>query len=142
MGPAKEWPWIDFDPAIIDYDVILKAPEHLNSAGLGDVLCGYAPIAEWRRNSRLGIGPKFDQEATATAMGHFNEIRVEFPKTFDREDNLTKDSIHLIVTAIQERDDKTLKHPAAPAADHPIWLAAEEINQKTWIQDKRFKCGR
>ena len=133
IGPSAEWPWFNYDHAVVDYDVVLEAPPRLNSAGLGDVLCGYAPIAEWRRNSRLGVGPPFDEDASAVAIGHFDDIRTGFPRTLGPGSELTPESIRFIVTAIQERDDKMLKHPAATAADHTLWLAAEEINQKGWV---------
>ena len=141
VGSGSEWPWLDFDHAVIDYDVVLEAPSQLNTAGLGDVLCGYAPMAEWRRNSRLGIGPPFDEAAVSVAAGHFEQVRTGFPKTLDAGGGLTPDSVRFIVTAIQERDDKTLKHPDAPAADHAVWLAAEEINRKGWIHGEFVALG-
>lgn len=141
IGDSKQWPWLDFDHAVIDYDVVLEAPSYLNTAGLGDVLCGYAPMAEWRRNSRLGVGPPFDESAVDVAAGHFDQVRTGFPKTLDSSGGLTPDSVRFIVTAIQERDDKSLNHPAAPAADHAIWLAAEEINQKGWIHGEFVALG-
>ncbi len=141
IGPGSEWPWVNFDHAVIDYDAVLEAPSYLNSAGLGDVLCGYAPMAEWRRNSRLGIGPPFDEDAVAVAAGHFEHIRTGFPETLDADGGLTPESVKFIATAIQERDGKTLNHPAAPAADHSIWLAAEEINQKGWVHGEFVALG-
>ena len=133
IGPSAEWPWFNYDHAVIDYDVVLEAPPRLNTAGLGDVLCGYSAIAEWRRNSRLGVGPPFDEDAVAVAIGHFDHIRTRFPRTLGPDGGLTPESVRFIATAVQERDDKSLQHPAAPAADHTLWLAAEEINQKGYV---------
>ena len=112
---------------------MLEAPPRLNTAGLGDVLCGYSAIAEWRRNSRLGIGPPFDADVASVAVGHLDHIRTGFPETLDPGGGLTPDSVRFIATAVQERDDKSLQHPAAPAADHALWLAAEEINRKGYV---------
>ena len=141
VGAGSSWPWLDFDHAVIDYDVVLEAPTYLNTAGLGDVLCGYAPIAEWRRNSRVGIGPPFDESAVAVAAAHHEQIVSGFPKTLGSDGRLTPDSVRFIVTAIQQRDDKTLKHPAAPAADHAVWLAAEEVNEKGWVHGEFVALG-
>ena len=52
---------------LIDYDLVLKAPERLNTAGLGDVLCGYAGLSEWRYNAAKGIGEPV-QGASAAAI--------------------------------------------------------------------------
>ena len=133
IGPGAEWPWFNYEHAVIDYDVVLEAPQRLNTAGLGDVLCGYSAFAEWRRNARLGGSPPFDEDFAAVAIGHFDHIRTEFPKTLDADGGLTPDSVRFIATAVQERDDKSLQHPAAPAADHALWLAAEEINGKGYV---------
>ena len=133
VGPGSTWPWIDFDHAVVDYDLVLDAPYYLNTAGLGDVLCGYSAFAEWRRNTRLGVGPPFDESAAATNWQHLNDIVTGFPPTLGPRGELTPESVRFILTAIQERDDKSLGHPAAPAADHTFWLGAEEINERSWI---------
>ena len=133
VGPGSSWPWLDFDHAVVDYDLVLGAPYYLNTAGLGDVLCGYAAIAEWRRNSRIGVGPTFDSAAVAKTVQHHHDIVTGFPPTLGAEGELTPDSVRFILTAIQEREYKGLKNPAAPAADHSFWLGAEETNEKTWI---------
>lgn len=133
IGPASSWPWLDFDHVLVDYDLVLKAPYYLNTAGLGDVLCGYSAIAEWKRNSRLGLGPDFDPAIVSPATEHYHHIITEFPRTLGPAAELTSESIRFILTAIQEREYKQFKHAAAPAADHLFWLGAEEINEKTWI---------
>ena len=141
VGNGADWPWINFDHAIIDYDVVLKAPYHLNIAGLGDVLCGYSAIAEWRRNTRLGIGEPFDEALAVKAIALQERIVTGFPKTLDSKGQLTPDSVHFILTAVQQRDDSLVVHPNAPAADHTLWLAAEEINRKTWVHGEFVALG-
>ena len=133
VGDAADWPWINFDHAVVDYDVVLKAPYYLNTAGIGDVLCGYSAIAEWRRNTRLGLGEPFDETAAAKASALQQRIVTGFPQTLDGDGRLTPDSVSFILTAVQQRDGSGVDHPNAPAADHTLWLAAEEINRKTWV---------
>ena len=133
IGDLPEWPWIDFQDILVDYDVVLQAPEHLNTAGLGDVLCGYAGRAEWRRNARLGVGPPFDEDAVAVAVKHHEDIVTGFPRTLSAAGELTPDSVELIMTAVHERDDKGLKHPAAPGGDHTFCIGFEEVNNKAWV---------
>ena len=141
VGPGASWPWVNFDHALIDYDVVLKAPAYLNTAGLGDVLCTYSGIAEWRRNSRLGVEPPFDKTATAQAMAYLMHVATGFPKTLDSNGALTADSIHFILSSIQARDDTGINHPAAPTADHSFWLAAEEVNDTNWVHGEFVALG-
>ena len=102
-------------------------------SGLGDVLCSYSGFCEWRRNARLGIGEPFEESAVAVTADHFRHIVTELPKTLGPSGDLAADSVHLIMEAVRNRDEKNLRHPATPTADHPLWLAAEEINDRTWV---------
>lgn len=141
IGPFDTWPWLDFDHALIDYELVLEAPYYLNTAGLGDVLCSYSGFCEWRRNSRLGIGEPYDEPALAVTADHFRQVVSEFPKTLGAEGELTAASVRLIMEAVRNRDDRNIKHPAATAADHPLWLAAEEINARTWVHGEFVALG-
>ena len=66
-------------------------------------------------------------------LEYFHHIVTEFPATLNSDGDLTADSIRLIVKALQDRDAKSLRHPAAPVADHALWLGAEEVNGRGWI---------
>ena len=43
--------------------------------------------------------------------------------------------------AVRNRDERNVRHPAATAADHPLWLAAEEINDRTWVHGEFVALG-
>ena len=133
IGGKDTWPWKDFDSILVDYDVVLEAPDYLNTAGLGDVLCGFSGIAEWTHNARLGIGEAFSKSAVASTVEHHRHIVTQFPKTLSREGELTPESVRFIMTAVQERDAKSLKHAAAVAADHTLWMAMEEVNNRGYV---------
>lgn len=139
VGNIDVWPWIDYEHILVDYDVVLKAPYYLNTAGLGDVLHGYSGIAEWKRNTRLGVGPPFSEERVATMVQHHEDIVTTFPKTLGPDGSLSDDSIRVILTAIQERDVKIVRGPETPMADHPFSQAIENINGKGWVHGEL--CG-
>lgn len=111
-GRKESWPWIDFEEILVDYDVVLEASYFLNTAGLGDVLCGIAGIAEWRYRARTGVGPPFDESEVAPTVQHHQEIAQVFPKTVTPEGQLSTESIRFIMTTVQERDARALRHPA------------------------------
>lgn len=133
IGSPEQWPWRDFEDILVDYDVVLTAPDRLNTAGLGDVLCGFAGIAEWRHNDMLGVGDPFDSDAVAPTADHHRRVVEGFPPTLAPDGSLTPASVRFIMSAIQERDGKSLNHPAAISADHSLWLAIEEVNDKGYI---------
>lgn len=141
VGDAADWPWVNFDHAIVDYDVVLKAPSYLNTAGLGDVLCGYSAVAEWKRNTRLGVGEPYDDTVAAKSVALQESIVSGFPETMDSDGGLTPDSVRFILTTVQQRDDNYIRHPNAPAADHSLWLGAEEINRKAWVHGEFVALG-
>ncbi len=132
---------VDCEHVILDYDLVLKAPERLNTAGLGDVLCGYAGIAEWKYNSAHARGPAFDQAAVAGTEGHHREIVEGFPRTLGQKKELTPASVRFIMKAVQDRDDRMLRHSAAPASDHNFCFAIEKANDQYWIHGEACALG-
>ena len=132
---------IDAEYVLVDYDLVLDAPERLNTAGLGDILCGYAGLSEWRYNSARGDGPPFDDEAAANAIRFHEEIVDGFPKTVGADGDLSADSIGFIMKAVQDRDDRNLRHPAAPGADHSFCFAIELANDRFWIHGESCALG-
>lgn len=132
---------IDPDYVLIDYDLVKLADKRLNTAGIGDVLCGYAGLSEWRHTSAQGIEPPFDEELARPTIEHHRHIVENFPKTFGPDGSLTDSSIHFIMETVRERDDKMLRHPAAPNADHGFCFAVEYANDRFWIHGEETALG-
>ncbi len=141
IGWLDDWPWIDCEYVLVDYDLVQRAPHYLNTAGLGDVLCGYAGVAEWRRSSKLGIDPPCDEEVVAALIEYHEELVGGFLRTLDDQGSLTAESVRFIVTALQERDSKALRHLAAPSGDHLFLIALELVNDKCWIHGEVVALG-
>jgi glycerol dehydrogenase-like iron-containing ADH family enzyme len=45
---------------IVDHDVIRKSLPRVNRAGIGELLCHYSGLYDWRLASRRGLGPTWD----------------------------------------------------------------------------------
>ena len=141
VGGLDQYPWVDSEDILVDYDVVLDAPGYLNTAGLGDVLSGYAGLAEWRRNSKLGIGPPWDDAVAAPGIEHHAEIVSGFPGTLSGDGELTSDSVHFIMTALHQRDSRAVRHPAAPGADHQFVVGVEMANDRSWVHGEMVALG-
>ena len=141
IGPGDRWPWVDPEYVLVDDDLVLAAAPHLNTAGLGDVLCGYAGIAEWRHNARLGVGPPTDDAAIATILAFHDELAHGFPPTLDAAGHLTPASVRFIMDALLGREIHRLPPAAAPGGDHDFVFALELANDKGWIHGEVVALG-
>ena len=133
VGSVESWPWLDANHVVVDYSVILQAPTHLNTAGLGDILCSQAGISEWEYSFRMNISPPVDPSKTLPARNQRNKIISHFPSTLDNNKSLTSESIRFIVESIQERDSNSIKSPYGPGSDHAFWQCVESTNNRGWI---------
>jgi glycerol dehydrogenase-like iron-containing ADH family enzyme len=141
LGNTENWPWLDADYVLVDYDVVLSAPDHLNTAGIGDVLCGYSTICEWKHKTSQGIGEPYDESQAADMINHHARIVADFARKLSAEGRLTPGSVKLIMNAIKDRDTRTLKHPDAPSGDHSFIVAAELANDKSWVHGELAALG-
>ena len=140
-GPGKGMAWIDFEDILVDYDLVLGAPGYLNTAGLGDILCNYAGVAEWRRNAGRGVGPPVDQALVGNVERYHQELADRFPTTLAADGSLSPDSIVVIMKGLQDRADKMLEHPAAWSADHPFINCIQLVNDKDWVHGELAAMG-
>ena len=132
---------VDCEYVLVDYGIVLQAPERLNTAGIGDVLCGYASIAEWRYGARKGTADPVDEDRVGVALGLFERIVSGFPPTLGTDGALTAASIDVIMMAVQQRDDHIVRDPNAPGADHAYGFAIEIANDKYWIHGETCALG-
>ncbi len=122
IGGVDDWPWVDCEYVLVDYDVVMAAPYYLNTAGLGDILCMYAGLAEWRWRAGQGSGPEFDQGAATTLENYLDELVQGFRQTLGPQENLTAASIEHIVSSLQERDSRQLPAGTEAATILSGWL--------------------
>ena len=132
---------VNCEYVLVDYDVVLRAPERLNTAGLGDVLCGYAGLSEWRHNAELGKTDPVDASKTARSIALYDQIVTDFPASLDEGGELTPTSVKVIMSAVQARDDALVKDERAPGADHAFCFVVEIANDKYWIHGEMCALG-
>ena len=103
VGDLDDWPWVDCQYVLVDVDVVLKAPDYLHTAGLGDILCGHAGLEEWQRRAALGQGAAFDPVLAAQQVAHHESIASSFAATLDANGRMTEASAANIAQRIKER---------------------------------------
>ena len=133
VGSVETWPWLDAHHVIIDYSVIKSAPSHLNTAGIGDILCSQAGISEWEYSFKMGLAPPVDHTTTLSVRNQRDRIVNHFPKTLSKDGTLTSQSIKFIMESIQQRDSNSIKSPHAPGSDHLFWQCVESTNNRGWV---------
>ena len=138
---GDEMPFCDCEHVLIDYDYVLQAPDYLNTAGIGDVLCGFAGIAEWRYNAARGTAPPVDEDAVEHSLSHHRDLADGFPRTLDSDGNLTTESIRFITQAVQDRDDRNLQNPNAPGADHALMIVFELVADRRLVHGELTALG-
>lgn len=141
ISAKTKWPWIDPEHVLVDYDVVLSAPEYLNTAGIGDVLCGHACLCEWKRHTRLGLGEPYNESVARDMLEHHREIVEGFPATFGDDGRLTPQSVEFIMTAVKDRDSRRVMHDYAPVSDHLFLQVLELVNNRTWIHGEIAALG-
>lgn len=141
LEDMETWPWIDAEYVLVDYDVALSAPDRFNTAGIGDVLCGYSAMCEWMHKANKGIGEPYDESAAADMIRLHHHIVENFPKTLSSSGGLTPASIKLIMNAIKDRDSSSISHPDATAGDHAFIVAAELANDRSWVHGELAALG-
>jgi glycerol dehydrogenase-like iron-containing ADH family enzyme len=132
---------VDCEYVLVDSDLVLAAPYYLNTAGLGDILCGYAGLAEWHWRARSGFGPSFDKALAAKEDSYHDELVERFRSTLDQSERLTADSIWHIMSSLRERDRRKPPGPAGVSGDHSFWLALELVNDRAWIHGEMVALG-
>jgi len=141
VPPASEWPYCDAEHVVVDYDLMLEAPEHLHTAGLGDILCGFSGVAEWRHEAGRGRAPAVDAGAVEPLLEWYEQLAGGFAASLSADGSMTADSVRFIVSAIQQRDDRALVNPHAPGADHVLHLTIEHVCDRGLIHGEMTALG-
>ena len=138
VGEVADWPWVDCDYVLVDYETVLTAPYYLNTAGIGDILCTGAGLIEASWKVKQGTGEPVDDAVVAKLEAYYDGLVDGFVPTLDAQGELTADSVKHIMTSLAQRDSQKLQ---AQSGDHPFWLALEQINDRAWIHGELVALG-
>ena len=133
VGQVDQWPYCDFEHVLVDYDLVLKSPWYLNSAGIGDVLCMGSDFNEWKYLSSFSkpgekpIFPPVDEKLIGPAREYLESLVEKFPETLDHEGNFSNETVKFIMNSIHERDDRMVKSEYMTGAGHSMTQAIESI---------------
>jgi len=141
VPPFSEWPFCDCEHVLVDHELVLEAPAHLNTAGIGDVLCGFGGIAEWRYMADRGEAPPVDREQVEPILAFYRDIVDRFTASLIPAGAMTGESVELITWAIQQRDDRALQGPHVPAADHVIHHTIELVCDRRFVHGEMTALG-
>ncbi len=73
---------ITAEEVLVDYDLLRRAPPHLNRAGIGDILSIHTALADWRSGADLG-GPAWHDAMAAEARGMLDRLERALPEIRD-----------------------------------------------------------
>lgn len=145
-----DWPFSDPEVIIVDPELILMAPDHLSTAGLGDSFCKYAGFAEWKHRSDRGTwtGLPYDGDAAEAEFTKVDRIVEEFVDSL-HDGRLTVDSIRLIFQTLQVRgilqvtewDPDGEGTNELPLGDHALDFYMELAHRRTWVHGEVVALG-
>jgi glycerol dehydrogenase-like iron-containing ADH family enzyme len=141
VGSAGAWPYCDFEYVLVDYDLVMEAPWYINTAGLGDVLCGFSGYAEWEYSAGQDLVPAVDSSAVKPTIDYYEWLAENFSGTLDTKGELTAESIKFIMTSVHERDDRQIQSVHAPGAGHSMTGVIEESTQRGLIHGEMAALG-
>ena len=101
----------------------------------------YSGIAEWEYASSKGKAPQPDNNTISPIISYYESIVSDFVASLDTDRSLTVDSVKLMMTAMKERDDRTLQSEHAPGTGHSMTGPIEEATQKGLIHGEIAALG-
>ena len=141
IGQLSEWPWIDCECVLVDYDAVLAAPYYLNTSGLGDVLCCYAKAAEWRWATSSNKKFNMDEQSARAIISHCAALASAFPSTLTQDTSLTPESVRFIIAALKSRPPVGLDDLTPPTTEHAFLNALEYVNDRSWMHGEIVALG-
>ena len=140
IGGRDDWVWADSDIVLVDHDLVLDAPTHLNTAGLGDIFCEYSGVAEWKVANHSAPRPRSAAKELGRLLAFHRRVAQSFEVTLHRGE-LTPLSIRCIAESLRERDSNRVHLLSAPQVDHHFLAALEAVSGRHWIHGEVVALG-
>ena len=140
IGGRNDWVWADSKAVLVDYELVLSAPAHLNTAGLGDIFCEYSGIAEWKRTYSDAARPRNDSAELARLLAFHRTVAHSFEATL-HDGALTDSSVRCIMESLRSRDAQRINLATAPQVDHQFLTAVETVSARRWVHGEVVALG-
>jgi glycerol-1-phosphate dehydrogenase [NAD(P)+] len=140
VGGRDDWVWADSDAVLVDYELVLSSPAHLNTAGLGDILCEHSGISEWKLTNGGAQRPRSDSAALARLLAFHRTVARSFEATL-RDGALTAESVRCIMESLRSRDAQRIDLATAPQVDHQFLADLETTSSRHWIHGEVVALG-
>jgi glycerol-1-phosphate dehydrogenase [NAD(P)+] len=99
-GVVRYIGWAVPEAVYIDYDVIRAAPRQLNYSGIGDILCNYTGVLDWRYATAVGkCEPKwpYDEEVARRSLDNVENVLSNTQEIHD----LTDKGIQVLIEGLR-----------------------------------------
>jgi glycerol-1-phosphate dehydrogenase [NAD(P)+] len=117
---------ITAEEVLVDYDLLRRAPPHLNRAGIGDILSIHTALEDWRSGAGLG-GPAWNATIAGEARRLLDRLEASLPdiravtETGMRElVNLFTAETELCLRAGHSRPEEGTEHYLAYCVEHRL----------------------
>ncbi len=98
-GVVRYVGWAIPEVIYVDYDIIRKAPQHLNRAGVGDVFCFHTSLYDWKLANDRGKAGSYpwDNEMASQMKETLEQVRKKTKEIHD----VTEDGIRTLMEALR-----------------------------------------
>lgn len=136
--------WAVPECVYLDYDIIRAAPPVLNRCGIGDILCFYTAVLDWRYAEARGVCEKkwpFDEDLAAQSLTHAENV-LQNPAAIR---DLTDEGIRIIADA--HKWGGGCYHAAGwnprpvEGVEHFIFYALESLTGKPFLHGQPVCLG-
>ena len=117
---------ITADEVLVDYDLVRRAPPHLNRAGIGDILSIHTALVDWQSGARLG-GPKWDGTIAGEARRLLERLQASLPDIRDVTETGMRELVDLFTAETElclraghSRPEEGTEHYLAYCIEHRL----------------------
>jgi glycerol dehydrogenase-like iron-containing ADH family enzyme len=141
-GVVRYVGWVIPEVIYVDYDIIKKAPQHLNRAGVGDIFCFHTSLFDWNlatKRNKAGFWP-WDDEIASHMQKVLDRVRSKTKEIHD----VTEDGIKTLTEAL--RWGAAAYHNAGwnarvEGSEHFFFYTLEYLTKRGFVHGEAVSLG-